>query len=372
MLYPYRFTPILVERVWGGQTLARFGKTVPPGKRIGESWEISDRDDAQTVIANGPDKGKTLRQQIEAHGKELLGTNCAQVPKCPGASGSQAETTASLQHSATPSLRFPLLIKLLDCRERLSLQVHPPCAIAARLGGEPKTEMWYVLDADQDAHLIAGLRRGVSGADFMRALETVRQPGAARRKTEGSVGAAGQAVRLEDLVYRFPVSKGDVFFVPSGRLHAIDAGLVLVEIQQNSDTTYRAYDWGRTGLDGKPRRLHIQESLACIDFQDFEPGKETPLVEDKNGNGLWRLVECGHFRVQKMELHNAWLNHCDGSTFHIITCLNGKVGLLTADGKEECLTIGEFILLPAALGYYSLTPLEENTQALRVFVPAKP
>src|ERR1017187_1636518 len=129
MIYPYKFAPILVERVWGGHLLERYGKSVPPGKRIGESWEISDRDEAQSVIANGPDKGKTLHQQIEAHGAQLLGTNC------PAAK------------------RFPLLVKLLDARQRLSLQVHPPASLAAKLKGEPKTEMWYVLEADQDAHL---------------------------------------------------------------------------------------------------------------------------------------------------------------------------------------------------------------------------
>jgi mannose-6-phosphate isomerase len=371
MLYPYKFTPILVERVWGGQALARFGKPVPADKRIGESWEISDRDDAQSVIANGPDKGRTLRQQIEAHGKDLLGTNSAQVPRCPSASGSESASTASLQHSTTPSLRFPLLIKLLDCRERLSLQVHPPAGIAARLGGEPKTEMWYALEADNDAHLIAGLRRGVTGADFIRALEATQRPSVADGKTDDATGTVGSVVRIEDCVHRFPVTKGDVFFVPSGRLHAIDAGVVLVEIQQNSDTTYRAYDWGRTGLDGKPRPLHVQESLACIDFQDFEPKREMPRVEDKSGNGLWRLVECGHFCVHKLELCNAWLNHCDGSTFHILACLSGRVGLLTADGKEERLGVGEFVVLPATLGHYTLAPLAENTHALRVFVPPR-
>jgi mannose-6-phosphate isomerase len=336
MLYPYKFTPVLVERVWGGSTLTRYGKPMPPGKRIGESWEISDRDEAQVVIADGPDKGKTLRQLIEAHGAELLGTNVA------------------TQQSTTPSLHFPLLVKLLDCRERLSLQVHPPAAVAAKLKGEPKTEMWYVLEADRDAHLIAGLCRGVTGADFMRALD---QP--------------PSSWRLEDFVHRFPVVKGDVFFVPSGRLHAIDAGVVLFEIQQNSDTTYRLYDWGRVGLDGRPRQLHVQESLACIDFQDFEPKKIRPRIENKSGNGLWRLVECEYFGVQKLELRNAWLDRCDGTTFHIIACVQGSVGLLAADGKEDRLSVGEFVLLPAALGHYTLTPLADNSQALRVFVPPR-
>jgi mannose-6-phosphate isomerase len=349
MLYPYKFTPALVERVWGGNALARYGKPVPPGKRIAESWEISDRDDVQSVIANGPDKGKTLRQQIEAHGAQLLGTNCGKpTPKA-------FRGDASLSSSSQPT-RFPLLVKLLDARERLSLQVHPPASVAAKLKGEPKTEMWYVLEADQGAHLIAGLRRGISAADFMRSLE-------------GTVAGGKTPKAIGDCIYRFPVLPGDTFFVPSGRMHAIDAGVVLVEIQQNSDTTYRAYDWGRVGLDGKPRQLHQRESLVCINFQDFEPKKQRATVEQKGVNGLWRLVECEHFHVHRLDVLNAWPDRCDGSTFHIITCISGTLGLLTPDGKEERINIGEFILLPAALGFYTLAPLEENTRALKSYVP---
>ncbi|MGA2603552.1 MAG: type I phosphomannose isomerase catalytic subunit [Verrucomicrobiia bacterium] len=345
MLYPYKFTPVLQERVWGGNALEHYGKSVPPGKRIGESWEISDRDDVQSVVANGPDKGRTLRQQIEAHGVQLLGTNCQSgtgILPVPGSSG-----------SAAPQLtRFPLLVKLLDARERLSLQVHPPPSLAAKLKGEPKTEMWYVLEADQDAHLIAGLRRGASAADFMRSLEGVKD-----------------SKPIIDYVHRFQVLPGDAFFVPAGRLHAIDAGVVLVEIQQNSDTTYRVYDWGRVGLDGKPRQLHVRESLVCIDFKDYEPKKQRPTVERRGVNGLWRLVECDYFHVHRLDVTNAWPDRCDGSTFHILTCISGALGLVTPDGKEDRINVGEFILLPAALGFYTLTPLAENTRALKSYVP---
>ena len=330
MLYPYKFIPTPIERVWGGDALKRYGKPVPAGKRIGESWEISDRDDVQSVVANGPDAGKTLRQLIQAHGAQLLGSNCDKAG------------------------RFPLLIKLLDARERLSLQVHPPAAVAAKLGGEPKTEMWYVLEAEPDAHLIAGLRRGVKRADFIRAL--VQHP---------------DAIKLEDCIYRFPVSAGDCFFVPSGRMHAIDAGVVLVEIQQNSDTTYRVYDWGRVGLDGKPRQLHVKESLACIDFQDFEPAKQQPKAETKGSNGFSPLVECEYFHVHRLDLHDAWPDQCDGATFHIITCIEGALNLLTPDGKNERINLGEFVLLPAALGHYTLKPLAAAARALKTYVSAR-
>ncbi len=348
MLYPYKFTPVLIERVWGGNALEHYGKSVPPGKRIGESWEISDRDDVQSVIANGPDKGKTLRQQIEAHGTELLGTNCTSRAGVPPASSKKPTSPA------TPApLRFPLLVKLLDARERLSLQVHPPPALAAKFKGEPKTEMWYVLETEPDAHLIAGLRRGVSAADFMRSLEGQKD-----------------VKPIEEMLHRFPVLPGDVFFVPSGRMHAIDAGVVLVEIQQNSDTTYRVYDWGRVGLDGKPRQIHIKESMVCIDFKDYEPKKQRPKVEEKGVNGLWRLIECEYFHVHRLDIQNAWPDRTDGSSFHILTCISGALGIVTPDGKEDRINIGEFILLPAALGFYTLTPLAENTRALKSYVPA--
>jgi mannose-6-phosphate isomerase len=344
MLYPYKFTPALQERVWGGNALEHYGKAVPFGKRIGESWEISDRDDVQSVISNGPDKGKTLRQQIEAHGAQLLGTSCTGVSPVSGVSG------GSVPPASSP--RFPLLVKLLDARERLSLQVHPTPALAAKLKSEPKTEMWYVLEADQDAHLIAGLRRGVNAADFMRSLE-----------------GAKDSKSIIDYVYRFQVLPGDTFFVPSGRIHAIDAGVVLVEIQQNSDTTYRVYDWGRMGLDGKPRQLHTRESLVCIDFKDYEPKKQRATVERRGVNGLWRLVECEYFHVHRLDLTNAWPDRTDGSSFHILTCISGALGLVTPDGKEDRINVGEFILLPAALGFYTLTPLAENTRALKSYVP---
>jgi len=317
MLYPYKFKPILAERVWGGRALERLGKSLPPGKPIGESWEISDRDDAQSVVANGPAAGKTLRQLITQHGDRLLGTNCLSTS------------------------RFPLLIKLLDARERLSLQVHPPASIAGKLGGEPKTEMWYILDAAPDAHLIAGLKRGVTREAFTRALEQ-----SAIRNPNSSLREAGTQSTIESLVHRFPVRAGDTLFVPSGRLHAIDAGLVIAEIQQNSDTTYRVYDWGR------PREIHVRESLASIDFTDFEPG-------------LTRLpIQCEHFRVETLNLTAPTTGTCDGTTFHILGCVAGEIVI-----GEATLGMGEFALLPAALGRYTLVPQVVNTTVLKTTLP---
>ena len=331
MLYPYKFTPVLLERVWGGNALEHYGKSVPPGKRVGESWEISDRDDAQSVVANGPDKGKTLHQLITTLGYEaIVGGHCSSSAAAP---------------------RFPLLIKLLDARERLSLQVHPPEAVAAKLGGEPKTEVWYIMDAAPDAHLIAGLRRGVTRADFERALRGSSEP-------------------LADLVHRVAVIKGDALFVPSGRLHAIDAGLVIAEIQQNSDTTYRVFDWNRVGLDGKPRPLHVKESLASINFRDFEPAKAAPPIENLGANSLRRLIECDHFHLHELTLWEPQPEVCDGSSFHITGCVEGALAIHCAGLPEERLVMGEFALLPATLGPYTLVPAVPGAKALKIFVPS--
>ena len=307
MLYPYKFKPILVERIWGGTALARYGKAIPAGKHIGETWEISDRADAQSVVANGSAAGQTLRQLIQQHGANLLGTNCR-------------------------GDRFPLLIKLLDARERLSLQVHPPAALAALLGGEPKTEMWYVLDAAPDATLIAGLQRGVT-----------------RRQFEDALQQGGAAVRA--CFHELPVRAGDALFVPSGRLHAIGAGLVIAEIQQNSDTTYRVYDWERVDDAGKPRALHVRESLASIDFNDFEP-KPTPLP-----------IKCEDFVVEQVDVAGKLTGRCDGKSFQILGGVTGNLHV-----NDVPLAPGEFILLPAALGDYTLTG---KARLLRVFVPSR-
>jgi len=305
VLYPLRFEPILVERVWGGNALIRYGKAISTGNNIGESWEISDRDDAQSCVVNGSEKGKTLRQLIQTLGVQLLGSLCP----------------------ITPLRRFPLLIKLLDARAKLSLQVHPPASLAYQLGGEPKTEMWHILEADKGAELYAGLRHGVTRSQFEAALT---------------------AGKLAELVHHFPVHPGDSVFIPSGRLHAIGAGLVLAEIQQNSDTTYRVFDWGR------PRELHVKQSLASIDFNDFEPSP-TPLP-----------ITCEHFTVEKLTLDRQQGERCDGSTFHVLGCIAGQIAI-----GDEVLRTGDFALLPAALGDYTLKPLVEHSALLKTSLPKK-
>src|SRR5688572_30835461 len=225
MLYPLTFHPIFKERVWGGRNLERlYQKSLPPKVPIGESWEITDRPEGVSVIANGPLAGKDLRWLMENHREELLGN--------------------------VKGERFPLLIKILDCQETLSVQVHPPASVAEKLKGEPKTEMWYIADATPEACLYAGLKRGATRYDFEQRLQN------------GTVA---------DVLHRLNVAAGDAMFLPSGRVHAIGGGNVIFEIQQNSDTTYRVFDWNRVDSKGKPRQLHVAESLQCIDFEDFQP-----------------------------------------------------------------------------------------------------
>src|SRR5258705_5702737 len=210
MLYPLTFEPIFKERVWGGRNLERlYSKPLPPRVPIGESWEITDRPEGVSVITNGPLSGKTLRWLMENHRSDLLGN----------------KATAE---------RFPLLIKVLDCQETLSVQVHPPAKIAVQLGGEPKTEMWYIADATADASLYAGLKPGVTREEFERRIR------------DGTVAEA---------LHQIKVAPGDSMFLPSGRVHAIGAGNGIFEIQQNSDTTCHVFCWSRLGLDGQPREM---------------------------------------------------------------------------------------------------------------------
>jgi mannose-6-phosphate isomerase len=284
---------LYVERVWGGRQLESvYGRKLPrPDRPYGESWEIVDREPEQSVVAEGPWAGKSLHELWTGHREEIFGAGLPEEP------------------------RFPLLIKILDASDKLSIQVHPPAGVAERLGGEPKTEMWYIAAAEPGAKLYVGLRKGVTRSDFEHAI------------AEGTVA---------DCVHVIEPKAGESIFIPSGRLHAIGGGLLIYEIQQNSDTTYRVFDWNRLGLDGKPRQLHVVESLASINFDDFEPGMDTPAGEV--------LAECPHFRVAKKEIAaGESFGNPDPDRFSILTVVEGV--LTDADGRR--FEAGDFLLLPA-------------------------
>lgn len=307
MLYPLIFQPIFKDRIWGGRELERlYAKQLPAGQPIGEAWEVADRPGDASVIANGPLAGKDLRWLMENHAPEILG-----------------------EVKPTAAGRFPLLCKILDAREKLSLQVHPPAGKAAELKGEPKTEMWFIADAAPDASLYVGLKRGVTRADFEKKI------------ADGSVA---------DCFHRIPVRAGDTMFLPSGRVHAIGDGLVIFEIQQNSDTTYRVFDWNRVGFDGKPRELHVAQSLASIDFNDFEP----KLVRSKYNQApkfkYRHLVQDPLFNVQEMLFETAETVSLAGQLMRIIAVVKGMAVVSGGEsGVSAELLPGQFGLIPACL-----------------------
>ncbi len=287
---PITFTPLYQERLWGGRTFSsQLSRALPGHQPIGEAWEIVDRPEAQSVIATGPHRGRTLHHLWTHHRAEIFGPRHA---------------------SAGP--RFPLLGKLLDARDRLSVQVHPPADLAPQLGGEPKTEMWYFLACDPGSRIYAGLAPGTTRASFEEKL---------RHGT------------IEECLHVLPTREGDSIFIPSGRLHAIGEGNLIVEIQQNSDTTYRVFDWNRTGLDGQPRALHLEESLLSTDFHDFAP----PLAHLESG----LLAACNHFRVEKKILTSRQDLRPPGD-FALITVVGGR-----ATCAEQTFQPGDFFLLPA-------------------------
>ena len=324
MLYPFTFQPIFKDRIWGGRELERlYGKTLPEGKVIGEAWEITDREGDTSAITNGPLAGKTLGWLMAHHAVELLGT----------------ARPAGGNH-------FPILCKILDAREKLSLQVHPPAAKAAALKGEPKTEMWYIADAGPGAELYVGLKPGVTRAAFEEKI------------ADGTVA---------DCFHRIPVKAGDTMFLPSGRVHAIGDRLVIFEIQQNSDTTYRVFDWNRVGLDGKPRELHVAQSLASIDFNDFAPPLvATPWVAEE-GVQKRSLVRDPLFNVEAWQVAAGANSTLAPKTLQILAVTSGEL-IVQSAGTEVWLTAGQFALIPASL---VSTQISSGTAASLLRVEAK-
>ena len=308
---PIVFAPLYMERVWGGRELAaRLGRGLPGANPIGESWEIVDREDAQSVVRDGPFAGRTMHDLWSAHRKEVFGE----------------------RHQSSGS-RFPLLCKVLDARDRLSVQVHPPAAIAPSLHGEPKTEMWYFLECDRGSRIYAGLATGTTRESFEQKL---------------------RSGEVEQCLHVLPTKAGDSIFIPSGRLHAIGEGNIIVEIQQNSDTTYRVFDWNRAGLDGKPRELHLEESMLSTDFADFTP----PLSHVESGV----VAECEHFRVEKKILSGPQDLRQDGD-FAIVTVVQGRVA-----GDDMSFGPGDFFLL-AATGSPPVAPAGDRCAVLVTTIP---
>ena len=296
ILYPLTFEPIFQERIWGGRRLSElYGKALPAGVPIGESWELADLPNGQSVVANGPLKGRTLRAMMEQQGQAIMGITGFTGP-------------------------FPLLIKLLDAEDVLSVQVHPDAATCRKMGkGEPKTECWYIVAARPGAAIYKGLK-----------------PGTTRRVFEEAVRNGTCA----DFLERVPVEVGQCHFLPSGMCHAVGEGLVIAEIQQPSDTTYRVFDWNRKDAKtGKPRQLHIEDAIESIHFNDT--GNTAPTT-------IGRLVDAPEFKVDK----GHQLPGCEvllkPGQMRSLVILSGSGQIVAETVEPVRFKAGQTLLIPAA------------------------
>lgn len=309
-----KFLPLFKEKIWGGRNIEKiFGKTLPPHQKIGESWEICDRGEDQSIVQNGPYRGKTLHELMLALGKILMGDSFSEIPQ-----------------------RFPLLFKVIDAQDDLSLQVHPDDTYAARneKGDTGKTEMWYVIHSKEGAKIFCGLKKGVDLAQL--------------KKNLGSKN-------IEDLLEVFNPKAGDVFFLPSGTVHALGKGNAVIEIQENSDVTYRLSDWGRVGDDGKPRPLHIEKGMEVISLK--KEYKRISAQERKNE----MLIECPYFSVREMCFNHTQANEVKPQTFQVWIILEGNGSL-----NNEPFGKGDFFLIPAHLENVQIIP-QNPTRLLKVW-----
>jgi len=295
-LYPLKFRSIYKQRIWGGQKLRSvFGKDLPAGEKIGESWELADLPEDKSVVINGPLAGKTINEIINEYPEEITG-------------------------NVSFSGRFPLLIKLLDCQDILSVQVHPDAETCRRSGqGDPKTECWYIIEAEPGAVIYKGVKKGVTKQQFAEAIE------------KGSVA---------ELLTRVTVEAGQCHFLPAGTAHSIGAGLLIAEIQLPSDTTYRVFDWNRVDAEGKARQLHIEQALESIHFGQSED--QLPVTT------IGRLVDCEYFKIDKG--HQA--KNCEvllsAGQMKTLIILSGGGRISGADEIEVEFKAGDTLLIPAA------------------------
>lgn len=320
-----RFEEAYFDRVWGGRKMqSLLAKPVPEGRTIGEAWLVADHPVHESVAASGAYKGWTLRRLLESFPDHILGA-------CP---------------RLTPSGRFPLLLKILDAAEPLSVQVHPDDAAALRLG-EPdagKTEMWYVLDSDPGSELICGLDERVTRETLFDAI------------------AQG---RVAELLQSFPAPKGTGVFVSARTVHAIGSGFLLAEIQQNSDLTYRVYDWDRDGLDGKPRPLHLKKAGEVIDFGAVHPGA-APVLTYEEGGSLCRVIgACPYFAAELRRIEGSHTRGTEGRSFHLLLAESGPLEI-TSGGEREILAPGQALLVSGASRMFSA---EGDGSLLDYYVP---
>jgi mannose-6-phosphate isomerase len=309
-MQPLFFPPILKRIRWGGRRLGMLlGKPIGPESDYAESWEVVDHGNDQSTLAHGPLAGWTLQRIVQERNAELFG-----------------------KHAGIS--QFPLLVKFLDANDRLSLQVHPNDVQAKTFdpAENGKTEAWVIVHAEPRSQLYAGLKTGVG-------QHTLRE-------------YLGNG-RLEDCLHMFEVSAGDCVFIPAGTVHAIAEGIVLAEIQQSSDLTFRLHDWGRLGSDGKPRPLHIEQSLSCI---DFTRGPVSPIIPQKlSADGpTEKLVECEYFAMHRHQITQPFSLPVD-DRFHVLMMLAGSADL-SSEGRTYPMLLGQTALIPAACADVKITP----------------
>ena len=305
-MYPLKFNPILKSMIWGGEKLSQYKGVDTFQKNIGESWELSGVPGNESVVSNGEFAGRTITELIKEYGAELLGRHVYE----------------------TYGENFPLLIKFIDARDDLSIQVHPDDAMAQAVHGQPfgKTEMWYVVSADKDAHLMSGLSAEITPEEYVSRVENNT---------------------ITDVLCDYKVQSGDVFFLPAGRIHSIGKGCFIAEIQQTSDLTYRIYDFGRLGLDEKPRQLHTELAKDAIDYSVSEDYRTayTPIP-----NVDTPLVECEYFKTHLLDLTEPLsVDMKSKDSFMIVICLRGKGELLDSNGNFVALRQGETVLVSASV-----------------------
>ena len=327
-VYPLVFEPIIKRRIWGGRRLERLGKSLPADTPIGESWEIADLEEDQSIVRNGPAKGTSLRRLVESWGDDLLGG----VELFEG--------------------RFPLLIKFLDAAQTLSVQVHPDEAMAKSLGGNVrvKNEAWYVIEAEPGGAIYQGLADGVDREAFAAAI--------------------GQG-HVAETLRRVPVKPGQCYYLPSGTVHALGAGVLVAEIQTPSDVTYRVYDWDRIdAATGRARELHVEQALQCIHFGELPPRPERSHVASV-WTSLTRLVTCESFIVERVRMAAGFEQNIPHGGLVVWIVLEGA-GRITCTGGRDPLdfTTGDVVLLPAAPTGASVK-VPEGAMWLEVTAPSR-
>lgn len=322
-LYPLKFEPLLKEKIWGGDVLIRkYGKKAPVGSKIGESWELSAVSDNLSVVANGFLAGNNIEELIEVYMGDLTGE--AVFDKF----GNE----------------FPLLIKFIEAREDLSVQVHPSDEMAKeRHNAYGKTEMWYILESCQPSYIYTGFREPLTKEKFGKAIENKILP---------------------DLLNKEEAYPGDVFFTPAGRIHAIGAGTVLVEIQQTSDITYRVYDWERKNEKGESRELHTELALDAI---DYNIAVNSRIRKEPSLNNVENLVNCEYFNTNIIHFKKpVSRDYYENDSFVIYVCTEGRFSICW-DSKAETVSKGETVLLPASLTNVTLKP-EPEASVLEIYI----